>query len=349
MMRIVGGILMAVVAASSAWAANYVPNPGFESCAGAPDSWTALSTASLVCDGTTPETGSYALDLTSTNLQVTQARSACVVVPPGMPIDDLSFAYRTSSVTVYQVALTVDFFTGSDCTGANGSDSTGVGVQYNAILSHDGNWHALTPRTANVDPSTNSVQFTLSYLVQAAQVASEVDFDDLSFTANGTTTTTTAASSTTSTTGDGTATTSTTIPTFTGSGKPASECFVTETGLSATGDGRAVCHDGDPACDADGTANGECVFRFEVCVAEVMAGCQVSSITAVTAKPESLHVALPVVPASAPTCGPPTDVVVPLVRHGHGMGRRVLTLTAENSGKPRQERDRIRFQCHPPR
>jgi hypothetical protein len=93
-------------------------------------------------------------------------------------------------------------------------------------------------------------------------------------------------------------------------------------------------------------ANGACAFDLRVCVAEVLSGCHVSSITAVNAKPASLHIALPVVPTSAPTCGPETQIVVPLPRHGHGVGRQTLTLTAENTGKPKRERDRIRFQCH---
>jgi hypothetical protein len=348
-MRILGGIAVVVIAASAAQAVNYVPNPGFEACAAAaaPDSWVAVGTESLLCDATTPETGSYALALSNaTSVVLARAQSACVVVPPGTPIDDLSFAYRTSSASVYQVALTIDFYTGADCTGPTGSDSTGAGYQYAQALTKDGNWHVLTPRTATIDPATNSVRFTASFQVQVAQITSTVDFDDLSFATNAITSTTgTPASSTTSTTGAG-GTTSTTVPTITGTGNRASECFVTVTGPSATSDGRVACVDGDPACDADGVANGACAFNLQVCVAEVLSGCHVSSITAVNARPASLHVALPTVPASAPTCGPETQIVVPLPRHGHGVGRRTLTLTAENTGKPKRERDRIRFQCH---
>jgi len=349
-MRILGGIAVVVIAASAAQAVNYVPNPGFEACAAAaaPDSWVAVGTESLLCDATTPETGSYALALSNTTaVMLARAQSACVVVPPGTPIDDLSFAYRTSAASVYQVALTIDFYTGADCTGTNGSDSTGAGLQYAQALAKDGNWHALTPRTGSIDPATNSVRFTASFQAQVAQITSTVDFDDLSFATDvmsSTSTTETPGSSTTSTTGAG-ATTSTTLPTITGTGNAASECFVTVTGPSATSDGRVICADGDPACDADGVANGACAFDLRVCVAEVLSGCHVSSITAVNAKPASLHVALPVVPTSAPTCGPETQIVVPLPRHGHGVGRQTLTLTAENTGKPKRERDRIRFQC----
>src|SRR4029077_1785956 len=185
---------------------------------------------------------------------------------------------------------TVDFYTASDCTGADGSDSTGAGVQENSPLTRDGNWHAITPRAASIDAATNSVRFTVSFQTQAIQVPQAVDFDDLSFTANATTTTTQTQSS--STTGTTDTTTSTTVPTVTGRGNPAARCFVTVAGLSATSDGRAVCHDGDPACRADGGVDGECGFCFAVCVAEVLSGCHVSSITAVKATPSSLHVGL---------------------------------------------------------
>ena len=347
MMRMLGGLAMAVAVASAAQAVNYVPNAGFESCSTTPASWAAVGTESLACDGTTPATGSYDLALSNgMNAMLARAQSDCVVVSPGTSIDDFSFAYRTSAVAVYQVALTVDFFTTSDCTGTSGSDSIGAGVNYGATLMRDGVWHTTTPRTAMIDPGINSIRFTASFQAQAAQLTSTVDFDDLSF-SNGTTSTTQPSGSTTTTTSVGGATTSTTIPTFAGKGNPASECFVTVTGLAATGDGNVDCEDGDPACDADGVADGECVFAFQVCVAETLAGCQVSSITAVTARPASLDVALPPVPASKPTCGPETQVTVPLVHHGRRPGRRMLTLTADNAGEPKHERDRIRFVCRP--
>jgi len=40
-------------------------------------------------------------------------------------------------------------------------------------------------------------------------------------------------------------------------------------------------------------------------------------------------------------------VTVPLMHRGHREGRRTLTLTADNDGEPKHDRDRIRFQCHP--
>jgi len=349
--RTLGGIAMVVVVvAAVAQAANYVPNAGFESCSTTPASWTPVGAESLACDGSTPASGTYDLALSNgANAMLARAQSDCVVVTPGTSIDDFGFAYRTSAAPVYQVALTVDFFTTSDCTGTSGSDSVGAGLNYGATLTKDGSWHTTTPRTAMIDPGINSIRFTASFQAQVAQLTSTVDFDDLSFSTNATTTTTEPSGSTTTTPSVGGTTTSTTIPTFPGKGNPASECFVTVTGLAATGDGQVDCVDGDPTCDADGVSDGTCVFAFQVCVAETLAGCRVSSITAVTAKPESLHVALPTVPASTPTCGPETQVTVPLVHHGRRPGRRTLTLTADNAGAPKHERDRIHFLCRPHR
>ncbi len=353
MKRMGGGMAMLLLVSSPAWAANFVPNAGFETCvaASAPDRWTAVAAEGLACDGTAPEAGAFDLALSSAVSMLSRVQSDCVVVPPNTPIDDFSFAYRTASSMVYQVALTVDFFATADCSGTSSSDSTGVGVNYGQTLTKDGSWHVVTSRQALIDPTTNSIRFTASFQAQAAQLTSTVDFDALSLTANAVTTTTTTqasgSSTTTTTAGDGT-TTTTPPPVFPGTGNPASECFVATEGLAATDDGRVVCADGDPACDADAAANGACTFRFRVCVAEVEAGCQLSSITAVKAKPAGFGVALPAVPASSPTCGADTDVVVPLVRHGRGVGRRTLTLTADNSGKPKHERDRLRFECHPP-
>jgi len=349
-MRMLGGLAMVVAVASAAQAANYVPNPGFESCSTTPAAWVAVGTESLACDATTPASGSYDLALSNgSNAMLARAQSDCVVVSPGAAIDDFSFAYRTSAVAAYQVSLTVDCFTTFDCTGTSASESIGAGVNYGATLMRDGAWHTTPPLTTTIGPGFNSIRFTASFQAQAAQLTSTVDFDDLSFSTDGTTTTTQPSGGTTTTTSAGGTTTSTTIPTFTGKGNPASECFVTVTGLAARGDGQVDCVDGDPACDADGVADGQCVFAFQVCIAETLAGCRVSSITAVTAKPASLGVALPAVPALTPTCGSETQVTVPLVHHGHRPGRRMLTLTADNAGEPKHERDRIRFVCRPHR
>src|SRR5690242_19925385 len=107
-MRGLFGMAMVVAVAATTRAANYVPNAGFESCSTTPAAWVPVGTESLACDGTTPASGAYDLALSNgTNAMLARAQSDCVVVTPGTSIDDFSFAYRTSAVAVYQVALTV--------------------------------------------------------------------------------------------------------------------------------------------------------------------------------------------------------------------------------------------------
>src|SRR5689334_6627139 len=45
-----------------------------------------------------------------------------------------------------------------------------------------------------------------------------------------------------------------------GGGPPATDCFVAFSAMTAS------CADGDPACDADGAADGTCTFSVQACV-----------------------------------------------------------------------------------
>src|SRR5262249_14453155 len=67
MMRIGGGMVMLLLVSSPAWAANFVPNAGFEACVAAspPDQWTPVAAEGLACDGTAPEAGTFDLALSS--------------------------------------------------------------------------------------------------------------------------------------------------------------------------------------------------------------------------------------------------------------------------------------------
>ena len=165
-----------------------------------------------------------------------------------------------------------------------------------------------------------------------------------------TTTTTTTTSSTETTTTTTTSTTTTTTappPTIPGTGNPASECYVTVEGLRSAGGDRVDCTDGDPACDADGVADGQCTFTFRVCVAQALPGCSTTAIRQVTVLPASLRIPLPPVPAATPTCADEARLVVPLARGGRRIGRRTLTLVAKNRGRPKRDEDRIRLRCLP--
>ena len=335
--------------AGTAHAVDYVPNPGFEDCTSSPTSWAPVASDLLTCDPANPHAGASSLDLGNAPGQgLARAQSACVPIPADSGLVDASFAYRTTSAAVLQVAYTVQTFSDAGCTTNHGVASLGAGFSFGAALVTDGQWQTLGPAGIGIDSSTHSVRFLASFQLDPATTAF-VNFDDLVFGTSGgssTTTTTTTLGGTSSTVG-GSSTTSSTLPTFVGTGKAASECYLTLLGIQATSGIQSECVDGDPACDRDESADGVCTFRFQVCVAQALAGCQATSITSVKASPASLAIPVPPVPASAPTCGDLAEVTVPLKRQGQAAGRRVLNFVAKNSEKPKVDHDKLRLRCLP--
>jgi hypothetical protein len=112
--------------------------------------------------------------------------------------------------------------------------------------------------------------------------------------------------------------------------------------------GRVGCTDGDPACDADRVANGTCVFSLRVCVAQALAACQAGTVTSLEATPRKLAIPLPAVPASTPACGAPAQVRVALRRNNRRPGKTRVAFVAKSDGRPKRERDVLRFRCLPP-
>jgi hypothetical protein len=335
-----------------AYAVNYVPNPGFETCVQdfPPTSWAPAGGAQAKCDGTQANTGVFSVALSNSSSTFARAESDCIVIPPSTSIPTFQFAYRTSGADVVQVALSAQSYTGTDCTGSNGTVSAGAGFNFLTPISTNGEWHTLPNVTALIEPTTHSVRFAVSFQVNTAAASSLVRFDDLEFAdASGSTTSTTlipgSGSTSTTTPGTGSSTTTTLPPTFPGTGSTTSECYVTFEGIAS---GRIDCTDGDPACDADGAANGSCSFPLRVCVATPLTGCQVATVTSVKAKPRKLAIPLPAVPTSTPACGAPTSVVVPLRRNGRRPGRVSVKVVVKSDGKPKKERDVLRFRCLPP-
>ena len=338
-----------------AYALNYVPNPSFESCVqdATPTSWAPFGADQAKCDGTQANTGTFSLALSNPSSTLARAQSDCIVVPPSTFIQTFRFAYRTAASDVVQVALTAQWYTGTDCTGSSGIASAGAGFSFVTPISTDGNWHTLPNGSALIDATSHSVRFTASFQVNTAAASSVVHFDDLEFADTSVTTTSTTSppgsTSTSSTTVSVTSTTTTTTttlpPSFPGTGSAASECYVTFEGIAT---GQLNCTDGDPACDADGAANGTCSFAFRVCVAQALTGCQAATITSLKATPTKLAIPLPAVPTSTPACGAPAPVVVPLRRNGNRPGRMSVAFVAKSDRKPKRERDVLRFRCLPP-
>ena len=333
---------------SPAYAVNYVPNPGFESCVQdvAPTSWAPFGGDEANCDGTQANNGMFSLALSNPSTNFARAQSECIVVPSNTLMQTFRFAYRTSGSDVVQVALTAQSYAGIGCTGSSATVSAGAGFSFGTPITTDGNWQTLPNVTALIDGTSQSVRFTASFQVNTAAANSVVHFDDLEFADASATTTTSlpGSSSTTSTTVSGGSTT-TTLPSFPGTGSAASECYVTFEGIAS---GRVECTDGDPGCDGDGAANGSCSFALRVCVAQALTGCQATAITSLKAAPSKLAIPLPAVPAGTPACGTTALVVVPLRKGGRRPGRVTVAFVAKNDGKPKRERDVLRFRCLPP-
>lgn len=69
------------------------------------------------------------------------------------------------------------------------------------------------------------------------------------------------------------------------------------------------CADGDPACDADGAADGKCDFSVRLCVAQAMSRCRPDIVTSVRFRSSPLYrysrpaPGLPELGSAAPACG----------------------------------------------
>jgi hypothetical protein len=137
---------------------------------------------------------------------------------------------------------------------------------------------------------------------------------------------------------------------FLGGGPAATDCMLVTDVAGASGRRAAACTDGDPACDADGVADGTCVVRVQLCVGAVGAGsprCHADVVTAaeVTSPVPALAAALGALamPITTPdTCTAAVTVPIPT------LGRRAVRLVvraraAMASGHA--DRDRVALVC----
>ena len=109
-----------------------------------------------------------------------------------------------------------------------------------------------------------------------------------------------------------------------GGGLADTDCTVGFDGVSATdGESGLVCTDGDPACDADGMADGSCHFDIRVCTRLTAAGCTPRDVSSITVA--GLSLAEPPLSGSA-ACGASDSIDVPV---GSAAG---ATLIARDGG-----------------
>ena len=137
-----------------------------------------------------------------------------------------------------------------------------------------------------------------------------------------------------------------------GGGPPATDCFVTFSGIPGT---TVSCTDGDASCDTDGKADGGCTFGLQVCVNASVPGlqCTPGSLTGPpTVKPakdaaaQQLAAALQSLPLAAQGCTPP-GLRIPLKVSLAGIkpGKLRVTVTATSGGK--RDKDKLKLACLP--
>src|SRR5262249_40974651 len=96
-----------------------------------------------------------------------------------------------------------------------------------------------------------------------------------------------------------------------GGGLANTACRPVVPGVSApNANSGAVGTDGDPSCDADGVADGACHCAVRLCTGTATSGCDTATFSSISVA--GLHVSPPHVPAPDGTCGPTTDLEVPV-------------------------------------
>jgi DNA-binding beta-propeller fold protein YncE len=124
------------------------------------------------------------------------------------------------------------------------------------------------------------------------------------------------------------------------------ECLVEwrAPGAAATGSGaRVSCRDGDPACDADGSADGRCTFAPRLCfnVADPSGACAPGAL-------ERLRVRAPQAAALGPSLaalGPPGSETCIAAAPFAVRRARALRASAREAGSARVDRDRLALDC----
>jgi hypothetical protein len=111
------------------------------------------------------------------------------------------------------------------------------------------------------------------------------------------------------------------------------------------------CQDGDPACDADGKADGVCTLGVSLCTGAVdTGGCTAGDVTAVSFahRTARLGVTAPVLPTTGPTCGPAALIQVPLKKTPRGLKQsKTIVLVATATTADGRDHDVVRIRCVP--
>jgi hypothetical protein len=96
-----------------------------------------------------------------------------------------------------------------------------------------------------------------------------------------------------------------------GGGLANADCRVAFEDVDATaGASGVVCTDGDPTCDRDGVADGQCRFTVRLCTGVATPACDPATLTGLSIA--GIGLPEPPLPSEDGACGEPDDVVVPV-------------------------------------
>ena len=135
---------------------------------------------------------------------------------------------------------------------------------------------------------------------------------------------------------------------FGGGGPAATDCLVQFGGVSQA---HTTCTDGDPACDADGAANGRCAVALTVCVNLPRAGCTPDAVSGPTVTPPASETARGIAAAladldpSRPGCAPASATVS--LRPTFAGPKPANARVAIGARGRRRDLDRLAFRCEP--
>lgn len=140
---------------------------------------------------------------------------------------------------------------------------------------------------------------------------------------------------------------------FPGGGRASTDCMLVTDVAGASGRRAAACVDGDPACDADGVANGICVVGVRLCLAAAgpsVPRCHADVVTHAEVSSPSPDLAAALAAVTMPVTTPDTctaAVTISIARHGRRPGRAVLRERAAMASG-HADRDRIVVVCRRP-
>jgi hypothetical protein len=169
------GVALALGVASSAQAANQVPNPGFETaCGSVPCNWTALPVSTITRDTVNPHLGSASIAITSsgTPAQI-GALSDCFSISPAT-LYSIDGWYRTTSTDSHEIVLGLEQFSDAAC-----SNVLLIGGTFTFSVVTTGAWTFLGGQDTTDAAAHSAWLVPQDVCTTTCPVGTTVNFDDL--------------------------------------------------------------------------------------------------------------------------------------------------------------------------